>query len=390
MSDETKKTILIVDDERLNINMLVEALEKEHATLAAKNGEQALKRARGETPPDLILLDIKMPGMDGLEVCRRLKASRKTREIPVIFITSLSETSDETAGLAVGAVDYITKPFQIDIVRARVATHLALKQAQDANKELLNETLGGSIRMLVEILSHSNPLAFERAMRLRRAMREMIADLKLPGAWQYEIAAMLSQIGCVTLPPDLLGRIFKGLGVSLEERSLFDEHPSVGKSFLARIPRLEKAAAMIGAQFAPGEAIPPEADLRKVDAGLLGGAILRLLSAFDQKLTLGSPPREILEELKDPGMGHFPPLVEALSAIIARRKVIERSLMVHELAEGMILAQDVVTESGALLAPKGAEISLQTHYMLRNAVAMGTLKGLIMVQDPQTPPLSGS
>ena len=127
MAEEQQK-ILVVDDERLNINVLVDLLKPDYKMMAAKNGEQALKAVKVANPPDLILLDIMMPEMDGYEVCRRLKAEEATRDIPVIFVTAMGETSDETKGLEVGAVDYLTKPISPPIVQARVKTHLALRR----------------------------------------------------------------------------------------------------------------------------------------------------------------------------------------------------------------------------------------------------------------------
>ena len=125
---EEQQKILVVDDERLNINVLVDLLKPDYKMMAAKNGEQALKAVRVGNPPDLILLDIMMPEMDGYEVCRRLKADEATRDIPVIFVTAMGDTSDETKGLEAGAVDYLTKPISPPIVQARVKTHLALRR----------------------------------------------------------------------------------------------------------------------------------------------------------------------------------------------------------------------------------------------------------------------
>ncbi|MCD4750237.1 MAG: two-component system response regulator [Thermoanaerobaculales bacterium] len=128
---EFRQRILIVDDERLNINVLIGLLKSEHKIMIAKNGEQALRRALSDPPPDLILLDIIMPGMDGYEVCRRLKADERTRDIPVIFVTAMGDVHDETKGLEIGAVDYITKPISPPIVKARVKTHLTLRRARE-------------------------------------------------------------------------------------------------------------------------------------------------------------------------------------------------------------------------------------------------------------------
>ncbi|MFH2130920.1 MAG: PleD family two-component system response regulator [bacterium] len=122
--------ILIVDDTPANIRILVEALKDEYTLRVATNGQDAIEAVHKETP-DLILLDINMPGMNGYEVCRHLKSDLKTASIPIIFITVLTEVEDETRGLEIGAADYITKPFSIPIVRARVRTHIKLKHQYD-------------------------------------------------------------------------------------------------------------------------------------------------------------------------------------------------------------------------------------------------------------------
>ena len=126
-----RQTILIVDDTPDNITLLSALLKDRYKTKVAINGERALKIATADPPPDLILLDIMMPGMDGYEVCRRLKQETATRDIPVIFLTALAEVEDERKGLEMGAVDYITKPISPPIVLARVKNHLALKASAD-------------------------------------------------------------------------------------------------------------------------------------------------------------------------------------------------------------------------------------------------------------------
>lgn len=195
-------TVLIVDDASENLHVLMECLHDEYSILAAKNGEKALEIARSAPQPDLILLDILMPGMDGYEVCRRLKADEKTSEIPIIFITALSEAESETKGLGLGAIDYITKPFNPDIVKARVRNHLQLRTAFQLKEDVeriirhdlknpLNAILGlsqllaleGDLsqeqRELVEIL--------ETASRRMARMINMSLDLfKMEtGAYQY-------------------------------------------------------------------------------------------------------------------------------------------------------------------------------------------------------------
>ncbi|MEO5332165.1 MAG: hybrid sensor histidine kinase/response regulator [Magnetococcus sp. YQC-5] len=128
--------ILIVDDETTNIDILVQLLQDEYKVVVAKNGAQALKRANAAPQPDLILLDIMMPGMDGFEVCQLLQEDKATANIPVIFITGQVSFQDETRALALGAVDFIRKPFNPSVTSARIHTHLAVQQTKNRLLEL--------------------------------------------------------------------------------------------------------------------------------------------------------------------------------------------------------------------------------------------------------------
>ena len=156
--DDQKAKILLVDDESFYIDILVELLKGDYKTVVAKDGEQALRRATPLPRPDLILLDILMPGMDGYEVCRRLKADPQTSDIPVIFLTVKSEVSDEIKGFELGAVDYISKPMSPPIVQARVGSHLALHKA---TQELAdhNELLELKVRERTEELNRTKDVA---------------------------------------------------------------------------------------------------------------------------------------------------------------------------------------------------------------------------------------
>ena len=122
-----KKVVLLVDDEPANIQVVNSILKDEYKIRVATNGSKALELVAATPPPDLILLDVVMPGMDGYEVCSRLKSVPETKEIPVVFLTGQTESSDETRGFEVGAVDYIHKPFSPAVVQARVHTHLTLR-----------------------------------------------------------------------------------------------------------------------------------------------------------------------------------------------------------------------------------------------------------------------
>ncbi len=141
---------MIVEDEEISVDILSDALGDVYDIRIAMDGPTALDKVAAE-PPDLILLDIMMPGIDGYEVCRRLKSHALTREIPIIFVTSKTEVEDEFTGFALGAADYIAKPINPTIVLARVATHLELKAAREELKrqnDILRENAGLKQKML--------------------------------------------------------------------------------------------------------------------------------------------------------------------------------------------------------------------------------------------------
>lgn len=161
---QQRPMILIVDDVPTNVQILAEALSSVYRIKVASNGIDALKIAQRERP-DLILLDVMMPGMDGFEVCRQLKEDAHTHKIPVIFVTAKNANSDEELGLNLGAVDYITKPFVIPITKARIRNHIRLKQQAD---------LLESLSLLDALTGIPNRRRFDEALasELKRALRD--------------------------------------------------------------------------------------------------------------------------------------------------------------------------------------------------------------------------
>jgi response regulator RpfG family c-di-GMP phosphodiesterase len=136
---DNKPLILIVDDEPFNIKLLTEFLHQDYKIMAAKNGEQAFKAVQREILPDLILLDIMMPGINGYEVCKKLKANKRTKTIPVIFVTAVSEIEDAARGFQAGAVDFIQKPMDLVIAKARVDLHIKLNKSMQDLQEALSQ-----------------------------------------------------------------------------------------------------------------------------------------------------------------------------------------------------------------------------------------------------------
>ncbi len=173
MTEVTRKTILAVDDAREILAAVRGILAPTHTIKAVRNGEMALKIVEKQKP-DLILLDILMPEMDGYEVCRRLKENPATRDIPVIFLTAQDQTSDEAKGFELGAADYIHKPFSPSILKARVGTHLALRHhMQVSEKARANLARYFSPKLVEELATRDEPLGEVR----RQDVAVLFADI---------------------------------------------------------------------------------------------------------------------------------------------------------------------------------------------------------------------
>lgn len=206
-----RHTILIVDDAAENLALMSSVLKASYRTKVAREGETALRLSSLDAPPDLILLDVMMPGMDGYEVCRRLKENPKTADIPVIFITARSDIEDEQRGLDLGAVDYITKPISPPILAARVRTHLRLKSMRDFlrdKSEFLEQEVQQRTRQIntiqdatmVALGSLAETRDNETGNHIRRTQHYVMA-----------LARKMSEHSALaeTLTPDIIGLLYK-------------------------------------------------------------------------------------------------------------------------------------------------------------------------------------
>jgi len=202
-----KPSVLIVDDMSENIDILRGILKQNYKLKIATDGENALKIAKGQQKPDIILLDIMMPGMDGYEVCQKLKQDPATQTIPVIFITAKTATEDEQRGFELGAVDYILKPFNSVIVEARVRAQLAVsaetQKLQQDNINLKNQMAGGfqdlSEQQLHQLANAGETDTVEFKSTLRFNLHTGKADKKIENSCVKTIAAFLNSAGGILL-----------------------------------------------------------------------------------------------------------------------------------------------------------------------------------------------
>jgi putative two-component system response regulator len=241
--------VLIVDDTELNIDILVEALGELYDLRVAMDGKSALEVV-GAEKPDLILLDVMMPEMDGYEVCRRLKSEFATKNIPIIFLTALDKETDEAFGLGLGAVDYITKPFNPDLVRARISTHLSLYQHREHLEELvalrtrqIKHSYIDTIRRLTLTAEYKDEDTGEHIQRVSFYCQALAKQLGLDNEFCDCIfyAAPMHDIGKVAIPDSIL---LKQGPLSDEEWDTMRAHTTIGADILegAESPYLRMAA----------------------------------------------------------------------------------------------------------------------------------------------------
>jgi response regulator RpfG family c-di-GMP phosphodiesterase len=331
---QSQGNMMIVDDNPANLKLLEDMLRQQgYEVRSFPRGRLALAGA-DQDPPDLILLDINMPEMNGYEVCARLKSSARLRGIPVIFLSALSATEDKIKGFQSGGVDYISKPFQFEEVLARVDTHIKLRLARQAEHDLLERTLGGAVDTLWELVQLTAPALAVRSRAIRDIVLRITRRLQSEDSWQYELAATLCLLGCIALPDEVFEKAYCGQDLSPDEDRMFRAHPEKAACLLSNIPRLEAVAEIIQGQQKPGSGmlhLALELD-RKIYQGAASGsalAELRLWRRFDARM---------LDAL------------DGYSPIQAEFEV--RRLTIRALRAGMVLEDDVVSRDGSLLILK--------------------------------------
>ena len=257
-----KAKILIVDDTPANIKILSDTLKEDYKVIVAKNGFEALEHIDSQPLPDLILLDVLMPGITGYEVCQKLKSDARTKDIPVIFITAMNEEADETKGFELGAVDYISKPFSLPIVKERVNTHVQLKQYKDYLEDMVREQtktieeeknhavmlqkkaerqLELFLMTLASAIESKDKYTGGHVERVANYSRDIAMSLNFPeeDVRRVYLGAIVHDLGKIGIQDAILNKKGK---LDVAEFDRVKEHTSEGHKLLGRIEDIETAA----------------------------------------------------------------------------------------------------------------------------------------------------
>lgn len=363
----SKRKVLFVDDDSNLLAALNRRLRKVFDLELAVGPEPGLMILEQSGPFAVVVADMRMPGMDGVEFLRHVK--EMSPDTVRIMLTGNADMQTAIDAVNKGNIfRFLTKPCPYETMTLAVNAGLEQYRLVTSERELLEKTLMGSIKVLADMLSLSSPLAFSRATRIRGYVRHIRQELKLPQGWQYEIAGLLSEIGCVTLPPDLLERVYAQAPLSEGEKAMFNAHPQVGSQLLANIPRLNSIAQMIAAQQKPFNVFPPVEQMTE-DAQMiaLGAQILKVVLDFDQLVTSGVPQREALAVLRAHSGTYNNDVVKALDAMrFEKVEEVKKTVRVRDLSIGMVAHENIEAVNGLLLVPKGQEITYPVLERLRN------------------------
>ncbi len=378
--------ILLVDDDPKILETHALLLKGHYQVETAQDGPSGLAAIKKMGEPTLIMTDFNMPDMDGIEFLK--KAEEISPYSTRIMLTAYGELEVAVKAVNEGHIfRFLTKPCEPETLIKACAAGVRQYQLVTAERDLLEKTLHGGFKLLTEILALANPIAFSRGARIRRYVHHIATQLRLPNVWQFDLAAMLSQIGAISIPPAIWDKVASDQPLSKKEAGMLAAQPRIVSALLSNVPRLESVAGMIEHQAQRFQRHTTSSNLQAEDEILLGAHILRTALEFDRLVSGGATHEGAVAELRAPEHEIVPEVLDALmnqeEAVSGR---IIKAVSVNELDTTMILDEDVISREGALLATKGQEVTLMMIQQLINFVHQtGVVEPIHVVVPPFAP-----
>ncbi len=368
-----EQKILLVDDEPHVLSAMERRLRGRFHIETCSHPAEALERVKTTGPYAVVVSDLRMPDMNGIQLLGKIR--ELAPDTVRMMLTGYAEVDTAIEAVNQGNVfRFLTKPCPAETLERSLEAGLEQHRLVRAERELLEQTLKGSLRVLTELLALLQPEAFERSSRVARLAVMVARAMDLEEIWKAETAALLSQIGWVTLPEELMEKLRQEKELTPEEQRLFERHPFVASNLIGHIPRLGEIAEIISLQEKrfdgsgfpegplSGEEIPVEA------------RILKLLLDFDVLSQKGLSQEQAMETLRSRTGWYDPTVLTALDAVLnASTRYVVKALPVEELVPGMILGEDVRSKDGTLLLAKGRHV---TQPILERLSAVAKAYGL--------------
>ena len=304
-------TILLVDDDIRVVSALQRSLYRDYQIEIAAGPSDALN-AFAQNSYAVIVSDLQMPGMNGIELLRTLKESYP--ETVRVLLTGQANLDAAIDAVNDGNVfRFLTKPCPHELLRRTLDAALEQHSLELSEKDVLRETLMGTVGVLADVLSAVQPMTFGRASRIRGYVARLAAELHLPIRWEFEAAAMLSQIGCISVDPAVLKKHCAGEALSPDEFSHLMSQAVVGEKLLQNVPRLHLVSCIVGRQYQPFE------DRSELDPSQynisIGAQMLRVAVDFDRFTATGLSPEDAIAEMRLCGSEYCPEVFNALQRV---------------------------------------------------------------------------
>jgi len=372
--------ILLVDDEPAVLQGYQRLLRSEFNVDTAVGGAGAVIALQRNGPYAVVVSDMRMPQMDGVELLTKIKTL--SPDTVRIMLTGSSDIQTAVRSVNEGNIfRFLTKPCEKELLATTLTAALLQYRLVTAEKQLLEQTLSGSIQVLTEVLSLVNPAAFSRAARARRYMHHVVTRLSLGSHWKFDVAAMMSQLGCVAIDSETIDAVYSGRPLSPEDQARYDSHSTIARDLLSKIPRMEPIAWIVAHQNHPISVEGDLADREKADLRL-GAQLLQVTLAFDDLLHKGLSRAEAATRISRQRRGLDPRIFEALVELepeMADKQV--RTVTMEEMVPGMMLEQEIRTGAGVLVAAPRQEVTAALILKLKNFRAAKAIEGTVQVSS---------
>ena len=362
-----RENILFVDDDSNLLEGYKRQLRKRFQMVTALGGREGLEIVDTRGPFAVIVSDMRMPEMDGVQFLAEIK--KRHPDSVRMMLTGNADLQTAIEAVNEGNIfRFLTKPCSSDTITRALKAGLEQYRLINTERELLENTLRACVNVLTEILSLVNPAAFSQASRTKNYVKHIAKKMNLPRLWQYEVASMLSQIGCVTLPQVVLNKIYGRRELTYTEKKMYSSHPKVGCKLLANIPRLEQIAQMIEGQQIPFKEYPESDNPTEEELAVTAGAqMLRIAIDFDRLVARAVSPKGALSALRKRKGEYNTKLLDTLDDFEGNTVNVEiKEVEVRELEIGMVTNGHIESKKGTLLVPMGHEITYTVLERLHN------------------------
>jgi len=344
--------ILFVDDDQNILSGVRRQMHGKYPVQTAESGARGIEILKKEGPFEVVVSDYKMPGMNGAEFLDSVRTI--SPETVRIMLSGQADMQELVGVINNGNIfRFLNKPCPPDLLLKNIDDGIEQYRLLRAEKDLLEKTLSGSIKLLVDILSMVSPVAFGKALRVRKLVKQFCEIIELENGWQYEVAALLSQIGCITIPDSILRNVYKGESLTADETRLYTKYPQTGSEMISSIPRLGEVSRIIGYQEKHFNGFGFPEDETSGNQIPYGARLIKIANDYDTLLQSGRDPVTSFEIMKSRvNTGWYDgALLQNFSKTIALSKKFKKKLVtIEQLNESMILAEDIISEDTKIIA----------------------------------------